>query len=130
MKVAVAVIFDGSQRVLITRRPDHVPHAGMWEFPGGKLESGEEAPQALKREILEEVGLRILSSEYLGEVVFQYPDKNVTLLVFFVLQFTGEARCCESQTDLRWVERSELANYQFPEANHAVLRMISDLAIL
>jgi 8-oxo-dGTP diphosphatase len=126
MNVAVAVIFDDQHRVLITQRPAHVAHGGMWEFPGGKLEPLELAHAALIREINEEVGVDILNYCYIGRVSHNYGTKIVNLLVFSVDKYQGEAYCRESQTDLRWVPRDELALYSFPEANKRVIELIQE----
>ncbi|CDZ79224.1 8-oxo-dGTP diphosphatase [Legionella massiliensis] len=124
MKVAVAVIFDDSQRVLITRRPEHASHGGMWEFPGGKLEEGELPAAALIREIKEEVGLDILDYCFLTTIFHDYVTKTVDLLIFRVDRFQGEAYCRESQSDLRWIPVDELNSYEFPEANKQVIALI------
>ncbi|MGL5741622.1 MAG: NUDIX domain-containing protein [Legionella sp.] len=66
LTVAVSVILDAQQRILITQRPLHVPHGGCWEFPGGKVEQYELAHAALIREIQEEVGLEVHEYQLLG----------------------------------------------------------------
>ncbi len=124
MKVAVAVIFDEQQRVLITKRPEQAAHGGLWEFPGGKLEKEETAEAALIREIKEEVDLDILDYTFLGAIYHTYGINHVELLVFSSHQFKGEAHCREGQSDLRWVHRQELDNYDFPEANEEVKKLI------
>lgn len=124
MKVAVAIIVDEENRVLITRRPLHAPHGGMWEFPGGKLEAEELPSSALIREIKEEVGIDILDYSFLGEVIHNYGTKTVNLLVFRVDHYQGNALCCESQMDLRWVSVGNLSNYEFPEANFKIIELI------
>lgn len=129
MKVAVAVIWNDQQQVLITKRPDHAAHGGLWEFPGGKLEEGELASAALVREIKEEVGVDILESRFLGIVIHKYDSKTVELLVYSVEKFQGKAYCCESQSDLRWVHLKQLAHYNFPKANEHVIELIQDLAL-
>ncbi|MCA0404072.1 MAG: 8-oxo-dGTP diphosphatase MutT [Proteobacteria bacterium] len=124
MKVAVAVIFNEIQEILITKRPLSTSQGGKWEFPGGKLESGEEATIALIREIKEEINLDILNSAYLGVVNYEYEDKKVELIVFTVNQFSGEPRCLEGQLDMRWVPLSELRNFEFPRANKQIIDLI------
>ncbi|QRN03883.1 8-oxo-dGTP diphosphatase MutT [Legionella sp. MW5194] len=124
MKVAVAVIVDKNQRILITRRPAHASHGGMWEFPGGKLEEGEAAEQALCREIDEEVGIQINKSTCLGEINHQYPHRTVTLVVFLVDEFTGLATCREKQMGLCWVPFEQLSDYSFPEANYKIVQLL------
>lgn len=124
MKVAVALIVDEQDRLLIAQRPYHASHGGFWEFPGGKLEVNETAEDALKREIREEVGLEILHADYLGEIKHQYPDKSVHLLLYYVTQFSGKAACLEGQLDLKWVHTSELNPKDFPEGNQAIFPML------
>ncbi|MDF1683291.1 MAG: (deoxy)nucleoside triphosphate pyrophosphohydrolase [Legionellaceae bacterium] len=124
MHVALAFITDASDRILITRRSLDVDHGGMWEVPGGKLESDEAASAALKREVLEEVGLVIEKYSYLGEVRHCYPEKSVCLHVFRVDKYTGHACCHESQLDLRWVTRREFNTFSFPEAMPKVMKLV------
>ena len=127
MKVAVAIILDGLNRILITQRPLHVPHGGLWEFPGGKLEPSELAVEALVREIREEIGLNIIRNRFLGEITHHYPDKTVQLLVFLISEFSGEPACLEGQLNMKWIDRVHLDPKDFPEANHAIIDLIPDL---
>lgn len=124
MKVAVAIIFDQEQRVLITRRPLHAAHGGMWEFPGGKLEANELPEQALIREIKEEVGIDILDYRFLTEVTHRYDTQVVNLLVFIITRYEGKPSCRESQLALHWISIDELEDYQFPEANTQIIELI------
>ncbi|KTC93521.1 8-oxo-dGTP diphosphatase MutT [Fluoribacter dumoffii] len=124
--VAVAVIIDEQQRILITQRPFHVPHGGCWEFPGGKLEANEHSASALIREIKEEVGLEVHQYHLLGEVNHQYSDKRVKLVIFLVNQFSGIPLCLEGQLAMKWVFHHELNPEHFPEANHQVIAMVKD----
>ncbi|MFA5960270.1 MAG: 8-oxo-dGTP diphosphatase MutT [Tatlockia sp.] len=130
INVAVAVLFNKSQQVLITKRPLHAPHGGFWEFPGGKIETGEAPAKALVREIREEVGVEVLNQTFLGEIRHQYGAKAVALFVFAVNHYAGEARCCEAQLDLRWVSVSELNQYEFPEANQHIIALIKPCLIM
>jgi len=125
MRVAVAIIIDDQQRILITRRPLHAPHGGMWEFPGGKLEQDESATAALIREIKEEVALDIQDYDFLGEVQHTYTDRSVVLLVYCVRVFQGEAVAREKQMDLRWVAVNDLKDFEFPEANLEIMTLIN-----
>lgn len=126
MKVAVAVIMDNQQRILITRRPLHATHGGMWEFPGGKLENTETPIAALIREVKEEVGLDVHGAEFLGQINHNYPHHSVKLLVYCVRDFHGAATAREMQMDLRWVEVDSLQDYAFPEANQQIIELIID----
>ncbi len=124
VNVAVALIYDEQQRVLITRRSWTKAHGGYWEFPGGKLEVNEDPKMALSREVKEEVDLDVIASHHLMDVLHDYADLQVQLIVFTVHQFIGEPICRESQLDLRWVTHDELADYQFPEANLAIIKLL------
>ena len=77
--VAVGAVVDECGRVLVTRRPDHVHQGGLWEFPGGKLEPGEDLARGLERELREELGIRVGSSEPLIRVQHDYGDRCVLL---------------------------------------------------
>ncbi len=114
--VAVGVILDADQRILITRRADDAHQGGLWEFPGGKVEQGESLESALRRELLEELGITIGAIAPLIEIHHDYGDKRVFLDVHVVQAFRGEARGLEGQP-LRWVPAAELADYAFPAAN-------------
>lgn len=124
MRVAVAIITDASQRILITRRSLQVSHGGMWEFPGGKLENEELATAALVREIKEEVGIDVMGYTYLGEVRHTYDHKLISLLIYHVYDYQGEAVCRESQMDLRWVDIANLKDFQFPAANLEIIDLL------
>jgi 8-oxo-dGTP diphosphatase len=124
MRVAVAVIYDALGRILLTQRPDHADHGGQWEFPGGKLQTGEHPVEALKREVKEEVGLDVLDMEFITDIEHSYTSKQVVLHVYRVTGFQGTARCLESQIDLRWVSPEKLTQFDFPEANHKIIRQL------
>jgi len=130
VKVAVAIIVDQFDRVLITQRPLHASHGGFWEFPGGKLETNESAIEALKREIKEEVGLQVLEYHLLDEIKYQYPDKQVELIVFYVSQFSGEPFCLEGQLNMRWAAKQELNPGDFPLANQSIIEMLQHEAMV
>jgi len=124
MRVAVAVITDERQRILITRRAEHSSHGGLWEFPGGKLECEELAPSALIREVKEEVDLDVLAYDYLGEIRHSYAEQDISLLVYHVYDYRGAALRREAQLDLRWVELDHLNEFQFPAANIEIIELI------
>jgi len=123
LHVAVAVIEDDQGRVLLSRRPEHVHQGGLWEFPGGKLESGEALGQALQREIREELGLKVYSHRPLIRVTHHYPDKSVLLDVHRVTGFSGEARGREGQP-LVWVAPDSLERYPLPAADRPIVSAI------
>jgi len=121
--VAVGVVKDGEGRILIAKRKAHVHQGGLWEFPGGKIESLEGSEQALKRELYEELNIVSLSSVPLINIKFSYPECNVHLHVREVCEFDGEPIGREGQV-CRWVTLDEIGRYDFPAANKAILSAI------
>jgi len=116
IQVAAAVIRDSNGRILIAKRPPDKPHAGLWEFPGGKLENRETAQQALLRELREELGIQALSCQPLIQIQHRYPNSDVLLQFFEVTAFSGEPLGMEGQ-QLAWVKPAQLVGYPMPEAN-------------
>ncbi len=121
--VAVGVIEDGDGKICIALRPKGKHLEGYWEFPGGKVESGESVQSALARELLEELSIAIESTQPLIEIKHQYPTKTVFLDVHVVNKFTGNASGKEGQ-EVRWVKKSELTQFQFPDANKEIINAI------
>lgn len=124
MKVAVAIITDHENRVLIAQRPLHATQGGLWEFPGGKLKTNETAKEALVREVREETGIEVGASQLLAEINHQYPDKIVQLIVFHVLEYSGTPQCLEGQLDIKWAHPDSLNPSDFPEANDAIFKLL------
>ncbi|EMR13638.1 hypothetical protein MPL1_03850 [Methylophaga lonarensis MPL] len=122
--VAVAVIVNDLQQVLITRRHQHQHQGNLWEFPGGKCEPGEQVIDTLKREILEEVGLSVMSAEPLIKVPFDYGDRQVLLDVWRVSEFVGDAQGREGQA-MHWCDINALEDYDFPAANQPIIAVVS-----
>ncbi|UTW14085.1 Nudix family hydrolase [Marinobacterium rhizophilum] len=118
--VAAAVILDRDQRILLARRPDDKHQGGLWEFPGGKVEAGESAADALARELHEELGIEVRRARPLIQIPHHYADKSVLLDVFVVDAFDGQAHGREGQP-VRWVHTAELSDYRFPAANRPIL---------
>lgn len=121
LRVVAAVIHNPQGEILIARRPLHKHQGGLWEFPGGKLEDGEEAAHALIRELQEELGIIPTSFRPLLTVEHHYPDKSVRLEVWRVTGFDGEAHGAEGQP-VAWVPPARLAEYDFPAANTPILK--------
>jgi 8-oxo-dGTP diphosphatase len=103
----VGVVIDESGRALIAQRPAGKRHAGSWEFPGGKLEPGEDRLTGLARELREELGISIQSPTPLIQVTHDYSYGQVLLDVWVVHNFTGIPRALDGQT-LRWCRLDEL----------------------
>jgi 8-oxo-dGTP diphosphatase len=118
--VAAAAIQDTEGRVLITRRADHLHQGGLWEFPGGKLEPGENPQQALVRELREELDILPLACEPLIRIHHRYDERRLRLDFFRVTEFSGEARGMEGQP-LRWLSPKEMRRERFPAADRPVI---------
>ncbi len=121
--VAVGVVIDTAGRILVSQRPQHLHQGGLWEFPGGKVESGELITDALRRELHEELAIDVIDAEPLIEVEHDYGDKEVLLDVWLVKTFRGEPEGREGQL-WRWVARSELESLEFPAANIAIIEAL------
>lgn len=121
--VAVAVIENTDGHICITKRPEGKHLAGYWEFPGGKVESDETVPQALSRELQEELGISVLVCEPFIMIKHSYAEMDVLLDVYIVTSFAGQARGVEGQ-ELRWVLRSQLFGLNFPEANERIVEAL------
>ncbi|WP_444919709.1 8-oxo-dGTP diphosphatase MutT [Microbulbifer sp. CnH-101-G] len=121
--VAVGVVRRSDGKILIARRPDHLHMGGRWEFPGGKVEAGESVQQALTRELHEEVAIEVQQLQPLLKIQHDYEEKTVLLDTWQVTAFTGEAQGLEGQ-ETAWVAVQELKNYQFPDANQAIIEAI------
>ena len=121
--VAVGVVRDKTGRVLIAKRKDDAHQGGLWEFPGGKFEPAEDSQLALNRELYEELNIRTRSSSPLITINFNYPECRVHLHVREVNDFDGKPVGREGQ-ECRWVAVGELNEYEFPEANKAILSAI------
>lgn len=132
LHVAVGVIKDKEGNILISLRHQSSHQGGLWEFPGGKVESKESVVQALKRELKEELGISVQELTPLIKIKHQYTDLSVLLDVWTVTHFSGEAHGCEAQ-EIKWVTPKQLVNYSFPKANLPIItatRLPSEYAIL
>ncbi len=117
MTQVAAGILEKDNRILICRRRADQPHAGKWEFPGGKLEPGETPEAALIRELREELGIEASSPREVTRYEFAYPGKKPILLIFLkVTEWTGEIenRIFEA---LVWETRERLTEYDFLEGD-------------
>ncbi len=123
VRVAVGVLVDDQQQVLLAKRQANQHQGGLWEFPGGKLEGNEGAFTALQREFLEEVNLVVVAAVPWLTIRHDYSDKSVELLVQRITEFSGKANGREEQL-VRWVALTDLVNYSFPEANKPILQKL------
>lgn len=124
VRVVAAVVRRGG-RVLVTRRHGDAERGGQWEFPGGKVEPGEEEPEALVREMLEELGCEVLVRELRARTRHRYPDLEVELAFYECDLAPGAEPRLLGAAALEWAEASRLGEYDFCEADRPVLRELS-----
>jgi 8-oxo-dGTP diphosphatase len=126
--VAACVLLDGEGRVLLAKRPEGRPLAGLWEFPGGKIEASEEPEDALLRELREELGIAIAKQD-LAPLTFAshaYPDFHLLMPVYLCRRWDGEVTAHEGQEFL-WVKPDRLHLYDMPPADAPLKIVLRDL---
>ena len=126
--VAACVLLDGEGRILIAKRPEGRSLAGLWEFPGGKVEPGESPEHALIRELAEELGIGIAAAD-LAPLTFashDYPDFHLLMPLFHCRRWRGEVAPHEGQ-ELLWVKPAELVSYAMPPADEPLKALLPAL---
>lgn len=118
--VVAGALFDASGRVLIAQRPPGKHMAGGWEFPGGKLEPGEDRLAGLRRELIEEIGVEISAAEPLIAYEHRFADRAVYLDLWWINEYSGTPKSLDSQA-LRWVPLEELENVGLLEADRPMI---------
>ena len=121
-EVVAALIWD-NDRFMICQRPAHKSNALLWEFVGGKTEKGETKEEALIRECIEELDVRINVGEEFFDVVHQYPDILVHLTLFNATIESGVPKMLE-HNDIKWITPAEIENYNFCPADDEILEKI------
>lgn len=120
----VAGIFrDADGRVLIAERLGDASFAGLWEFPGGKIDSGETRDDALRRELKEELGIEIVSFEHFKNIEHDYPDRRVSIDFFLVSHWLGSPAGLQGQ-GLRWIPIDQLEEKSLLPADVPVVRAL------
>jgi 8-oxo-dGTP diphosphatase len=126
--VAAVVLVDADGRVLLARRPDGKSMAGLWEFPGGKVDQGETPEAALIRELREELGIDVAAS-CLAPFTFAshaYPEFHLLMPLYVCRKWSGIPLAREGQR-LTWVRPARLAEYPMPPADKPLIAMLRDL---
>jgi len=126
--VAAVVLIDADGRVLLAQRPPGKHLAGLWEFPGGKVQPGETPEAALIRELREELGIDTEAS-CLAPFTFAshgYPDFHLLMPLYLCRRWHGIAMAREGQT-LKWVRPARLGDYPMPPADKPLVAMLRDL---
>jgi 8-oxo-dGTP diphosphatase len=127
--VVAAAVLDGAGRVLIAQRPPGKHLAGGWEFPGGKLEPGEDRVAGLARELREEIGIAISDPEPLIQVTHRYEYGDVLLDVFVVRRFDGDPVGLDGQA-IRWCALNELEGAGMLPADLPIIEALMGLEAL
>jgi 8-oxo-dGTP diphosphatase len=122
--VAVGVLLNAAGQVLISRRHPDSHQGGLWEFPGGKVEAGEDVQSALKREFKEELGVIPLACSPFQKITHHYADKSVLLDVWSISSSEGEPAGLEGQA-VEWRSVSALQARDFPAANARIIKCLS-----
>ena len=126
--VAAVALVDVDGRVLIARRPAGKAMAGLWEFPGGKIESGERPEDALTRELAEELDIKVHDS-CLAPLTFAshaYETFHLLMPLFVCRRWNGDVRPLEGQ-ELAWVRPARLRDYPMPPADEPLISVLRDL---
>lgn len=126
--VVACALVDGEGRVLITKRPPGKPMAGLWEFPGGKVDDGERPETALIRELHEELGIDV-TEVCLAPLTFashDYGDFHLLMPLYVCRRWSGVVRPREGQ-EMAWVRPVRLADHPMPPADRPLIAMLRDL---
>ena len=126
--VAAVALVDADKRILIAQRPQGKQLAGLWEFPGGKIEAGESPEETLIRELNEELGI-VVKEPCLAPLTFasyHYPDFHLLMPLFICRRWEGTPRAIEHQA-IRWVEATRLREFPMPPADEPLIPMLRDM---
>jgi 8-oxo-dGTP diphosphatase len=126
--VAACALIDADGRVLIAQRPEGKSMAGLWEFPGGKVETGERPEQSLIRELKEELGI-VVKEDCLAPLTFAshlYPDFHLLMPLYVCRRWEGLVTAQEGQR-LKWVRPAELRDYPMPPADEPLISHLTTL---
>lgn len=128
--VAACALVGPGGRVLLAQRPPGRSMAGLWEFPGGKVEAGERPEDALIRELKEELAISVCE-QWLAPLTFAshtYPDFHLLMPLFVCRRWEEAVRATEGQI-LEWVRANDLKNYAMPPADIPLLPVLCDLLL-
>ena len=126
--VAACALVDSDGRVLLAERPAGKSMAGLWEFPGGKIEAGERPEETLIRELKEELGIDV-KEPCLAPLTFAshaYPDFHLLMPLYVCRRWDGVVRSMEGQA-LKWVKARDLRAYPMPPADEPLIPALIDL---
>ena len=125
-RITTAGVAIRSNMVLVAHRTEGGALSGKWEFPGGKVESGENEYQAIEREIKEEFELNIHAKSFLTNNVFQYPTKTVDLRLYSCEYVSGNFKL-HDHSEYKYIDKSELLNYELAPADIPLARFVKEM---
>lgn len=129
--VSAAALVNEANQVLVAQRPEGKHMAGMWEFPGGKLEQGETAEQALVRELEEELAVTVKTAnlEPISFVSHDYKTFHLLMLLYGCRQWQGQLKALE-HTGLKWVDSKMLSTLEMPPADAPLLEPLQRFMVV
>lgn len=113
----VAAILEKENKILIAKKREGKPLAGLWEFPGGKIEEGETPEESLIRELMEEMNIKVRVNEYVGESIYDYGDGKVISLKGFTAEIIEGDIKLTDHDEYKWVTLEEICNYRIAPAD-------------
>ena len=128
--VVACALIDADNRILLAQRPEGKSLAGLWEFPGGKLEPGETPEQALIRELSEELSITV-KQDCLSPLTFAshtYEKFHLLMPLYICRRYQGIPRGAEGQ-NLKWVKAADLDQYPMPDADKPLVPILKDLLL-
>ena len=128
--VVACALVDVDNRVLIAKRPEGKAMAGLWEFPGGKLETGERPEEALVRELKEELDIetKVDCLAPLSFASYGYDDFHLLMPLYICRRFWGQPRGKEGQ-EIKWVRANQLRSFDMPPADEPLIPPLIDLLL-
>lgn len=123
--VAVALYHEG--KYLVARRGPGQIGEGLWEFPGGKVDPGESDLQALHREILEELGIRIKNPHFVGENLHHYPHRSIQLRLYRAMPLDLKIQLVDHD-QIRWLSTEEMLGIKLSEADRPFVQILSQMS--
>ncbi|WP_448698104.1 (deoxy)nucleoside triphosphate pyrophosphohydrolase [Mucilaginibacter sp. AW1-3] len=115
LPVVAGIIYNGDD-ILIAKRAHHKSQAGLWEFPGGKIEVGETPEQCLVRELREELGIEVKVNHFIMENVHHYKEISIRLQAFHCYYLNGQIEL-NVHDEIQWVKREQLKDFIFAPAD-------------
>lgn len=126
--VVAAAMLDAEGKVLVQQRPPGKPMAGLWEFPGGKLDPGETPEAALCRELAEELGVTVMPAALSPAAFASEPlgERHLVLLLYLLRDWAGEPTA-QHATALRWIDPADLRGLAMPPADEPLIGLLERL---